>query len=221
MNYNNTPNLVIFPNINNEIEDTVILNYENYQEVKCITYNISNFFCIFIRQIDENLRNINIKHFDINIFENNEYSDEYIISDAITNNDTEDNNPFQINNTFSFNLSMINNYSFYLYKPDDNTLIICFLVNEDNLQKIICYKNTFEKLIQFSLEDLTVYKSCDIKKDEKPEFFNYEKISIIYVNSEHFRIILYTLDKSKYFIIDLNTLSSYLTKDNEKYFIYT
>ena len=204
MKYNNTPYIIIFPEIYSEDKTPIILKYEQYNTIKCITYDIDNFFCIFIKQINETMRNIIIKHFNSNKF--GEFNDINIISD-------------ELNGTkLSFNLSIINNYAFDIYKTDDNNIITCFLVNEDNLQKIICYKNTFEQLINFSLENLIIYKSCDIKRDDMPEFFNYEKISIIYVNNEHFKIILYTFNKSKYLIIDLITLSSYITKDNE-YFV--
>ena len=201
MNYINTPYMVIFPEINNEDKKPIILKYEYYHTIKCITFDKDNSLCIFIKQIDETMRNIIIKHFNISIFV--EYNDINDISNELNRTN------------LSFDLSIINNYAFDIYKTDDNNIIVCFLVNEDNLQKIICYKNSFEQIINFSLKNLTIYKTCDIKKDDKPEFFNYEKISIIYVNNDHFKIILYKLNKSKYFIIDLNTLSSYITKDYE------
>ena len=95
-------------------------------------------------------------------------------------NTIDNENPFEIDDKLSFNLSLINNYSFDLYKTDNNILIICFFVKEGNIDKIICYNNTFEEIINSSLEQFPIYKSCDIKKDGKPIFFNYEKISIIY-----------------------------------------
>ena len=255
MNYNNSTNLIVFLDIDNEENETKIINYEKYQGINCIKYNDSNFFCIFVKEISNNLKTINIKHFNSTKFKffkgNNVSNDSYITNDTTTDdiisednytgffidnyteiftdnnsdieNITEDDekddevdnkDPYEINEELSFNLSLINNFAFDFYKTDDNHLITCFLVNEDNSQKIICYKNTFEELINSRLSNYLVYKSCEIKRDNKPEFFNYEKINIIYETNELFKVILYTFDKSKYLIINLNNLISYITSNN-------
>ena len=216
MSYNNISNLIMFLDIKNELDKPMILNYDNYHEIKCINFDDMNFFCLFVKESNETTRNINIKHFNTSLFKYIENNNDSINED----NDTIiTKNPFEIDENLTFNLNLINNYAFDLYKTDDNNLIICFLINEENLQKVVCYKNTFEELINFTLIEFPVYKSCDIKKDGRPTFFNYAKISIIYANKEHLRIILYTYNKSKYFIIDLNTLVSYLTKENENFLI--
>ena len=169
MNYNGIANLIIFLDINNKIENPQILNYENYKEIKCINFNETDFVCILIKDNNDSMKTINIKHFNISSFK------------YFENINTIDNeNPFEIDDKLSFNLSLINNYSFDIYKTDNNILIICFFVKEGNIDKIICYNNTFEEIINSSLEQFPIYKSCDIKKDGKPIFFNYEKISIIY-----------------------------------------
>ena len=255
MSFNNIATLIIFLDINNEEIKPVILNYESHKSIKCIKFNENNFLCLFVKEINDNIREINIKHFNATNFikkENEEekninstdsydsdnnstdnfidkYVDNYtdnssdIISDESTdddNTDEEENEKdykkyYEINNTLSFNLSLINNYAFDFYKTDDNHFITCFLINEGNVQKIICYKNIFEELVISPLNKYTVFKSCDIKKDNKPEYFNYEKISIIYVNNEMFKVILYTFDKSRYLIIDLISLVSYVSGNND------
>ena len=252
MSFNNIATLIIFLDINNEEIKPLILNYESYQSIKCVRYNENNFLCLFVKEIDDNIREINIKHYnttnfikkekeekknstdnytsDDNITDNyiDNYVDNYtdnssdIISDDTTDDDIEDEDEnerdykknYEINNALSFNLSLINNYAFDFYKTDDNHFITCFLINEGNVQKIICYKNSFDELVSSPLTEYTIFKSCDIKKDNKPEFFKYEKISIIYVNNEMFKVILYTFDKSKYLIIDLISLVSYVSGNN-------
>ena len=255
MSFNNIATLIIFLDINNAEIKPVILNYESFKSIKCVKYNENNFLCLFVKEINSTIREINIKHFNATNFiekENDEqiinstdsydsdnnitdnyidnYVDNYtdnssdIISDEPTDDDDskeEDENEknykkyYEINNSLSFNLSLINNYAFDFYKTDDNHFITCFLINEGNVQKIICYKNIFDELVASPLTEYTIFKSCDIKKDNKPEFFNYEKISIIYVNNEMFKIILYTFDKFRYLIIDLISLVSYVSGNND------
>ena len=258
MSFNNIATLIIFLDINNEQIKPIFLNYESYKSIKCVKYNDNNFFCLFVKEINSNIREINIKHFNSSNFikkekeekiinstdtyesDNNmtdNYIDNYVNNntdnsseiipddatddEAIDEEEDEDENEkdykknFEINNTLSFNLSLINNYAFDFYKTDDNHFITCFLINEGNVQKIICYKNVFEELVTSPLTTYTIFKSCDIKKDNKPEYFNYEKISIIYANNEMFKVILFTFDKSRYLIIDLISLVSYISGNND------
>ena len=245
MTYNNFATLIVFLDINHEEIKPLILNYESYKSIKCVKYNENNFFCIFVKEINDNKREINIKHFNstyftkknkeeknINSTDNYEndnnmtdnYIDNYtdnssdIISDDPIDDDEDEKNykaNIEINSSLSFNISLINNYAFDFYKTDDNHFITCFLINEGNIQKIICYKNEFEELVTSPLTEYTIFKSCDIKKDNKPEYFNYEKISIIYANNEMFKVILYTFDKSRYLIIDLISMVSYISGNSD------
>ena len=249
MTYNNFATLIVFLDINHEEKKPLILNYESYKSIKCVKYNENNFFCIYVKEINDNKREINIKHFNstyftkknkeeknINSTDNYEndnnmtdnyidnYTDNYtdnssdIISDDPIDDDEDEKNykaNIEINSSLSFNISLINNYAFDFYKTDDNHFITCFLINEGNIQKIICYKNEFEELVTSPLTEYTIFKSCDIKKDNKPEYFNYEKISIIYANNEMFKVILYTIDKSRYLIIDLISLVSYVSGNGD------
>ena len=62
MSFNNIATLIIFLDINNEEIKPLILNYESYQSIKCVRYNENNFLCLYVKEIDDNLREINIKH---------------------------------------------------------------------------------------------------------------------------------------------------------------
>ena len=219
MNYDSIPYLIFFLDINNEEDKAIVLKFNDFQAIKCILFNNLNFLCLFVNQIDELNKSINIKHYNTSklnfIDEINENFPDY-------NNNTNDDeafNPYLINETLSFNLNLINSYSFDFYKTEDNNFISCFLINEGNFQKIICYKNTFDEINNSPLTSFPIYKSCEIKKDNKPDFFDYEKISIIYANTDTLKIILYTFNKSKYLIIDLNTLSSFISKENENFLL--
>ena len=205
MNCNSRSYLIIFLDIYNEPEKPIILNFDNFEFIKCIYFDNMNFFCLFAHQNIDSTYSLNLKYFNFSKFNNTN-------GNNTNNEDFDAKSIYEIDNNFSFNLSLFNNYAYDLYKTDDNKLIICFLINEDNLQKIICYKNTFEELISNSLKEFDIYKSCTLKKDGKPEFFDYEIISIIYVDNEVFKIIIYTHVYSKYLIIDLISLSSYITK---------
>ena len=204
MSFNNIATLIIFLDINNVEIKPVILNYESFKSIKCVKYNENNFLCLFVKEINSTIKEINIKHFNASNFiekENDEqiinstdsydsdnnitdnYIDNYIdnytdnssdiISDEPTDDDDskdEDENEkdykkyYEINNSLSFNLSLINNYAFDFYKTDDNHFITCFLINEGNVQKIICYKNILDELVTSPLKEYTIFKSCDSKR---------------------------------------------------------
>ena len=219
MSFDNITYLIVFYDLINLEIKPMILKYNKYKSIKCINYNDMNFFCLFVKQMNDNVRTINIKYFNITKFKYiEEYNDK--ITDNTTDNNTDTDNDkiiYDIDESLSFNLNLINNYAFDFYRTDDNHLITCFLINEDNLQKIICYKNTFEETINSSITNYPIYKSCDIKKDNKPEYFNYEKISIIYCNNEQLKANLYTFNNSKQLIIDLNSLSSYITSEKDNF----
>ena len=240
MSYNNSVILILLKDINFEEIKFKINVYKSYDAIKCIYFNEDGFFCVFVKK--NNITNkINIKYFNINeinfeedfnndnnINQNNtnkEYSkslrnflDNYIDNDIGLNYNK---GSFLLNDSLSFKMNLINNYAFDIYIDEQNIIIVCFLINEDNLQSVKCYKNCYQELIKTSLIFSKNIYSSIIKRDGNPKYFDYSKIKIITSKENTLKVMISSNNGNNYLIVDLISLSAYISNDNTSFILST